>query len=69
MKDIKKMKKDFIKLCETKRKSKKANIQDISKKMHIEKGSLEKFFKGENNLTLNTILKILSYLDSDLKIK
>ena len=69
MKEITKMKKDFIKLCEAKRKSKKADIKDISRKMHIEKESLEKFFKNKNNVTLNTVLKILSYLDSDLKIK
>ncbi len=69
MKEVVKMKKDFIKLCEAKRKSKKAEIKDISKKMHIEKESLEKFFKNQNNVTLNTVLKILSYLDYDLKIK
>lgn len=69
MKEVVKMKKEFIKLCEAKRKSKKAEIKDISKKMHIEKESLEKFFKNQNNVTLNTVLKILSYLDSDLKIK
>ena len=69
MKDIKKMKKDFVKLCIAKLKSKKVDIKDISKKMNIEKGSLEKFFKNQSNASLNTILKILSYLDSDLKIK
>ena len=69
MKDIKKMKKDFVKLCNAKLKSKKVDIKDISKKMNIEKGSLEKFFKNQSNASLNTILKILSYLDSDLKIK
>ena len=37
MKEVVKMKKEFIKLCEAKRKSKKAEIKDISKKMHIEK--------------------------------
>ena len=45
MKEVVKMKKEFIKLCEAKRKSKKAEIKDISKKMHIEsENKLEKYF-------------------------
>ena len=69
MKNIEKMKKDFVTLCEQKRKSKNAKISDISKKMNIEKESLEKFFKNQNNIKIKTVLKILCYLDSDLKIK
>ena len=52
MKNIEKMKKDFVTLCEQKRKSKNAKISDISKKMNIEKESLEKFFKIKTMLQL-----------------
>lgn len=69
MKNIKKMKKDFVNLCNEKRKKKKVDIAEISRKMSIEKGSLEKFFNNQSNATLNTILKILCYLDLELKIK
>lgn len=69
MKSVENLRKRFIKLCNEKFKTKKITCKDISKKMSIEEKSVEKFFKNDNNAKLDTVIKILSCLDSELSIK
>ena len=69
MKSVENLRKRLIKLCNEKFKTKKITCKDISKKMNIEEKSVEKFFKNDNNAKLDTVIKILSCLDSELSIK
>jgi len=68
MKNNKKLKKEFIKKCKAKLKSKGILEKEVAKKINMTEETIKAFFNNKNDTKLSTLIKILACLDTTLKI-
>lgn len=69
MKNVKDLKKKFIEECKKKLQSKKISQKDISKSTGLSDSTIKDFFDNKSDTKLLNVIKILNFLNTELKVK
>lgn len=68
MKNVEKLKKDFIKKCKLKLSKSRKTTKDIALNIGIGQSTVDDFFNNKSNSKLETIIKILNSINCELKV-